>query len=59
MDFILNRMREPSTWAGIAGLGAAFGIPAEYINVAGQVVIAGASVAAILLREKAKPAAKP
>lgn len=52
MDALLKRIREPSTWAGIAVLGTLFGLPAETINLAGQVVMGGAGLAAILLTEK-------
>lgn len=51
-DLILKRIREPSTWAGIAALGAAFGINPDLITGVGQVVIAAGGVAAILLAEK-------
>lgn len=60
MNF-LNRIREPSTWAGLASLAVLFGASPE---LTGQVVGAAGSVAqtvgvvggllAVLLREKAK-----
>lgn len=54
-DLILKRMREPSTWAGIAALAAVFGLPADTVNLVGQVVMGGAGLAAIVLGEKGKP----
>lgn len=51
----LQRIREPSTWAGIAALGAVLGLPAGTIDLVGQVVMGVGGLAAIVLREKAKP----
>jgi hypothetical protein len=51
-DLFLKRIREPSTWAGIAALAAAFGLSAETVNLVGQVVMGGAGLAAIMLGEK-------
>ncbi len=50
--YILDRLREPSTWAGIAALGAVFGIEAVIINSVAQAVMGVAGVAAILLKEQ-------
>ena len=52
MDIILKRIREPSTWAGIAALGALFGIPAEHIGLVGQVAMGVGGLAAVLRAEK-------
>lgn len=52
MDVFLKRVREPSTWAGIAALGALFGLPAETIGLVGQVVMGAGGIAAVLLSEK-------
>lgn len=52
----MNRLREPSTWAGLAALGqllASF-LPAQYAWV-GQIITAGAGAAAVKLREGAAP----
>lgn len=57
MDAFLKRIREPSTWAGIAAMGALFGIPAEHINLVGQVALGVGGLAAMVLSEK-KPAVK-
>lgn len=53
-DILLGRMREPSTWAGIAALGALFGIPADTIGLIGQVAMGVGGLAAIALSEPKK-----
>lgn len=54
MSYIVAKLREPSTWAGVAGLAAAVGwtLPAEYYAHITQAGIALASIAAILLNER-------
>lgn len=47
---MVKRMREPSTWAGLAALAAMFGHGAQ-VEVIGQVVCAVAAAAAALLPE--------
>lgn len=54
MDYFLKRIREPSTWAGFAALGALFGIPAEHINLVAQVAMGVGGLAAIALSDPAK-----
>jgi hypothetical protein len=51
MDTFLARIREPSTWAGLAALGALFGLPADAVPLVGQVVMAVGGIAAIVLKE--------
>lgn len=51
-DLILRRVREPSTWAGLAALGALFGLPPDTINLVGQAAMAIGALAAIALGEK-------
>lgn len=48
---ILARLREPSTWAGIAALGLVFGLPPGTVELVGQVIGGAAGLAAILLPE--------
>lgn len=48
---ILKRLREPSTWAGLAVLGTVFGMPAGSVELVGQIVAAGAGLAAIFMGE--------
>lgn len=50
---IIKRLREPSTWAGLAALGVLFGMPAGTVEAVGQVVGGAAALAAVLLPEKA------
>ena len=49
---IINRLREPSTWAGISALGLIFGLPPGTIEAVGQIVGGIAALAAIGLSEK-------
>lgn len=55
MDLFLSRIREPSTWAGFAALGALFGLPPDTIGLVGQVAMGAGGLAAVLLSEKKKP----
>lgn len=50
---ILQRLREPSTWAGVSVLLTLFGVPPGVGEAVGQVVAGAAALAAVLLREKA------
>lgn len=50
----LQRLREPSTWAGIAALGVLFGVPAGTVEAAGQIIGGVAALAAIILPERGK-----
>lgn len=51
---VLSRLREPSTFAGIAALSSAFGFP-DMATEAGVNLVAGiAGVAAILMPEGSK-----
>ena len=51
-DAILNRLREPSTWAGLAVLGTVLGLPAGTIEAAGQVAGGVFALVAIFLKER-------
>jgi hypothetical protein len=57
MDFIINRLREPSTWSGIAALAVALGmgIPPGTVEAITQVGVGLAGLAAVVLRERGKP----
>jgi ABC-type xylose transport system permease subunit len=48
---LLQRLREPSTWAGIAAIGMIFGLPPGTIDLVGQIVGGVAGLAAIVLPE--------
>lgn len=55
---IINRLREPSTWAGLSALGLLFGLSPEVTATAGtmvghaaEAITAGAALVAIFKRE--------
>jgi len=50
-DFVIGRLREPSTYAGLAGLAAAVGIAEPLYQAVSAVVMALAGLAAVLLVE--------
>jgi hypothetical protein len=52
VDFVLKRLREPSTYAGFAGLAAAVGIAEPLYQAISAVIMAAAGLAAIFLSEK-------
>lgn len=56
MNAILQRLKEPSTWAGLSVLGVVFGLPPGTIDAVGQVVAGIAALAGVVLTEKAKDA---
>lgn len=49
---IIKRIKEPSTWAGLAALGLIFGLPPGTVEALGQVLGGVAALAAIALPEK-------
>lgn len=49
---IVNRLKEPSTWAGISALGLIFGLPMGTIEAVGQIIGGVAALVAILVPEK-------
>lgn len=50
---IINRLREPSTWAGLSALGLIFGLPPGTIDAVGAIVGGVAALGAIALPESA------
>lgn len=48
----VNRLKEPSTAAGVAAIAIAFGLPAEVAGSAVQVVAGVAGLLAVLLPER-------
>lgn len=56
MNFIIERMREPSTWSGIASIALAFGlgVPPGTMEALTQIGIGIAGLAGIVMREKGK-----
>lgn len=51
-NIIIQRLREPSTWAGLSALGMLFGLPPGSIDAVGQIVGGAAAVVAIIASEK-------
>jgi hypothetical protein len=52
VDFVLKRLGEPSTYAGLAGLAAAVGIAEPLYQAISAVIMAVASLAAVVMTEK-------
>ena len=52
VTFILTRLKEPSTYAGLSGLALAFGISSDLYTAASSAVAAIAGLVAIVLAEK-------
>lgn len=51
---LFKRLREPSTWAGIAALGLLIGLPPGTVEAVGQIVGGVAALGAIFLPEGEK-----
>jgi hypothetical protein len=54
MNAFVERLKEPSTWAGLSVLGVLFGLPAGTVEAVGQVAGGLGALAAIFLRERQK-----
>lgn len=52
MEWILGRLKEPSTYAGFAGLAAAVGISQPLYAAASAVGVAVAGLISVILTEK-------
>lgn len=55
VQFILSRLKEPSTFAGLSGLALALGISGELYNAAAGAIAGIAGLVAVLLAEKGTP----
>lgn len=53
-NYIINRIKEPSTWAGLSMLAAALGLPVAFLPVIAKVGAAAAAIAAVALPEASK-----
>lgn len=53
VSFVLNRLKEPSTYAGFAGLALAFGVSNDLYGAASAVAAAVAGLISVVLAEKA------
>lgn len=51
MKSIFSRLREPSTWAGLAALAAVFGVPVAQIDAVTQIAVAVCGAASVFLPE--------
>lgn len=54
LKLIAERLKEPSTWAGLSVLGVLLGLPPGTVDLVGQVVGGVAALAAIALGERGK-----
>lgn len=55
VQFILARLKEPSTYAGLSGLAMALGISTHIYEAAALAIAGVAGLIAVILAEKAKP----
>ena len=55
VQFILSRLKEPSTYAGLSGLALALGVSGELYNAVAGALAGVAGLIAVLLVEKGKP----
>lgn len=51
MQAIFNRIKEPSTWAGLGMFAALFGVPATTFGLVQQIAMGAAGLAAVLMPE--------
>jgi hypothetical protein len=58
VSWLLNRLKEPSTYAGFAGLALAFGLSAEEWNTIYTAIAGVAGVVAMLLSDAPKDSAE-
>lgn len=57
-SYIVSRLKEPSTYAGLGVLGASLGIGPMLMGPIAQIIMGGGGLIAVLIGEKhAKPAA--
>lgn len=54
---LYNRIKEPSSWAGLSALAIMFGVPVGFIPVIGKIGAAVLAVGAILIPEQPAPKA--
>ena len=52
MKFFIDRLKEPSTWAGVSALGLVFGLPPGLLDAVAQIVMGVGGVAAIVMKDK-------
>ena len=54
VNFALERLKEPSTYAGLSGLALAFGISTDLYNAVAGAIAGVAGLVAVILAERAK-----
>jgi len=54
VNFALERLKEPSTYAGLSGLALALGVSGELYNAAAGAIAGVAGLVAVILAERAK-----
>ena len=54
VQFILSRLKEPSTFAGLSGIALALGVSGELYNAAAGAIAGVAGLIAVLMSDKAK-----
>ena len=55
LDYVLSRLKEPSTFAGLSGIALAFGVSNELYGAVSAAIAGVAGLVAVILAEKAKP----
>ncbi|MFN3706514.1 MAG: hypothetical protein ACK4WM_11045 [Thermoflexales bacterium] len=53
--WLLGRLREPSTYAGLSGLALAFGLSGEMYQAVAAALAGVAGLVAVILSERSKP----
>lgn len=54
VQFILSRLKEPSTFAGLSGIALALGVSGELYNAAAGAIAGVAGLIAVIMSDKAK-----
>lgn len=55
VHFVLSRLKEPSTYAGLSGIALALGVSGELYNAVAGALAGVAGLVAVLLAEKSQP----
>lgn len=56
VNFIISRLKEPSTYAGLSGLALALGVSGELYSAIAAALAGVAGLVAVILSEKSRPA---
>lgn len=54
VQFIISRLKEPSTYAGLSGIAIALGVSSELYSAVAAALAGIAGLAAVILAEKGK-----